>query len=263
MNKHLTKRPEDQLKFQNVHLDEIDSLNLVERFFVKLLRQAHWNFKLKSYQYRDEFQSQLLLLHQSIDCFLHGIHLVLHDQYLPWIFQVLCFLYNLLSNKSVPGLDLNSLGDALNSPTNQSNKTVAHVLAQILEEYYPEYLTHIINDDRLVDLKKLSTINYEKLYGEVREIYREYQQLEEEYQKIKSSSHALPYFIPSMFEESKVQFERIFQQEHLIKKGEADLAVYFCSNELSLNACLSTVGHFVDKLRQAHAENHRSKKHLR
>jgi len=265
LHKQFVKRPADELKFKNFNMDEFDSLNLVEQFFVKLLRQNDYKFKLKSYQYRDEFQSQLIVLHQSIERFIRGIDLVLHDRYLPWIFQLLCFLYNLLSNKSVPGLDLNSLGDALNSPTNQTNKTVAHVLAQILDDHYPEYLRHIVNDDRFVDLKKIFSVNYDKLFDEVREIYQQFRELEIEYDQIRlrHPHHSVPFFVSSMLEESKRQFDLIFAQENQIEKGEEDLAAYFCSNELTLNMCLSSVAHFVDKLRLAHLENQRSKKFSR
>jgi hypothetical protein len=261
LRKQFDKRPEDKYKFETFNIDHVDQLNCVEQFFLKLSRLPNYNFKLKCYQYRDDLQSQLILLRQSIDQFLHGIELVLHHQYLPWIFQLLCFLYNLVSNRCVPGLDLISLGDALNSPTNQCHKTVAHVLVQILEEYYPEYLTHIVHDNSLTELKKIASVRYEKIYADVRDIYRQYQQLEHEYCCLVDSRHTLPVFISSMLEESKLQFEEIFQQENLIRKGEEDLATYFCSNNLSLDICLSTVGHFIDKLRLANADNHRSKTH--
>ena len=227
---------------------------------MKLLRLPNYNFKLKCYQYRDELQSQLALLHQSIDRFLHGIDSVLDHQELPWILQVLCYLYNLVSNKCVPGLDLVSLGDALNSPTNQCNKTVAHVLAQILDDYYPDYLTKTIFDEKFIDLKNIASTKYEKLFTEIRDIYHQYEELEYEYFQIKNAQHPLPTFIQSMLKESKVKFEQIFHQEPLITKGEENLAAYFCSDELSVDTCLSTIGQFVDKLRLAHLENSRAKK---
>lgn len=260
MHKQLSKRPEDKLKLETFDLENLESLNLVERFFVKLLRLPNYSFKLKCYQYRDELQSQLTLLHQSIDRFLHGIEFVRHHAELPWVLQVLCYLYNLVSNKCVPGLDLVSLGDALNSPTNQCNKTVAHVLAQVLDEYYPDYLNKIISDEEFTDLKNICSTKYEKLFAEIRDIYHQYEELEYEHFQIRNAQHSLPAFVQTMLKESKIKFEHIFQQEPLIRKGEADLAAYFCSNELSADTCLSTVGHFVDKLRHAHLENSRAKK---
>jgi hypothetical protein len=240
-------------------MENLDKLNLVEQFFIKLLHIPNYNFKLKCYQYRDELQSQLILFSQSIDRFIHGIELVLGHEYLPGVFQLLCFLYNLVSNKCVPGLDFVSLVDALNSPTNQSNKTVAHVLVEILDQYYRNYLTNIINDETLIELKKVCSLKYEKLYIEIRAIYEQYQQLEYEYSFIKNQ-YELPLFIQSMLLETKIQFEKLFQQENIIKKGEQDLAAYFCSNDLSIDTCLSTVGQFIDKLRLAHIENNQEKK---
>jgi len=261
LNKQFSKRPEDKIKLETYPMENIDKLNLVEQFFLKLFRISNYNFKLKCYQYRDELQSQLILLSQSIDRFIHGIELVLHHKCLPRIFQLLCFLYNSVSNKCVPGLDLISLVDALNSPTNQSNKTVAHVLAEILDKYYQNDLLNTINDEKLIELKKVFSIKYEKLYIEIREIYHQYQQLEYEYSYIKNQ-YELPLFIQSMFHETKIQFEKLFQQENLIKKGEQDLAIYFCSNDLSIDICLSTIGQFVDKLRLAHIENNKEQKRL-
>jgi hypothetical protein len=240
-------------------MENLDKYNLVEQFFLKLLRIPNYNFKLKCYQYRDELQSQLILLSQSINRFIQGIELILHHKYLPGIFQLLCFLYNSVSNKCVPGLDLISLVDALNSPTNQSNKIVAHVLAQILDEYYRNDLLNTINNEKLIELKKVLSIKYEKIFLEIREIYQQYQQLEYEYSYIKNQ-YELPLFIQSMFYETKKEFEKFFQQENLIKKGEQDLAAYFCSNDLSIDICLSTIGQFVDKLRQAHIENNKQQK---
>jgi hypothetical protein len=254
LNKQFLKRPEDKIKLETYNMENLDQFNLVEQFFLKLFRIPNSNFKLKCYQYRDELQSQLILLSQSIDRFISGIELVLHHQYLPDIFQLLCFLYNSVSNKCVPGLDLISLVDALNSPTNQLNKTVAHVLAEILNEYYRNHLFNTINDQTLIELKKVFSIKYEKLYLEIREIYQQYQQLHDEYSFIKNQ-YELPLFIQSMFSETKIQFEKLFQQEILIKKGEQDLAAYFCSNDLSIEICLSTIGQFVYKLRLAHIEN--------
>jgi hypothetical protein len=63
-----------------------------------------------------------------------------------------------------------------------------------------------------------------------------------------------------MLLETKIQFEKLFQQENIIKKGEQDLAAYFCSNDLSIDTCLSTIGQFIDKLRLAHIENNREQK---
>ena len=40
-----------------------------------------------------------------------------------------------------------------------------------------------------------------------------------------------------------------------LKKGEKDLATYFCSWDLSLDICFSTLGQFIDKLRLAHIQN--------
>ncbi|CAF0782576.1 unnamed protein product [Rotaria sp. Silwood1] len=259
LNKHFEKRPEDKIKFERFKIENLDNFNLVELFFIKLLRIPNYNFKLKCYQYCDELQSQLNLLSQSIDRIIHGIELILHHEYLPGIFQLLCYLYNIVSNKCVPGLDLISLVDALNSPTNHVNKTVAHVLAEILNEHYSNYLINIINDQALIELKKLILIKYEKLYIEIREIYQQYQQLEYEYIDIKNQ-YELPLFISSMLLEAKKQFEKLFQQEILIKKGEQDLAIYFCSNDLTIDICLSTVGQFVDKLRLAHIENMKEQK---
>jgi len=256
LNKQFLKRPEDKIKLETHPMENLDKYNLVEQFFLKLLRIPNYNFKLKCYQYRDELQSQLILLSQSIDRFIHGIDLILNHKYLPEIFQLLCFLYNSVSNKCVPGLDLISLIDALNSPTNQSNKIVAHVLAQILDEYYRNDLLNTINDEKLIELKKVFSIKYEKIFVEIREIYQQYQQLEYEYSYIKNQ-YELPLFIQSMFYETKIQFEKFFQQENLIKKGEQNLAAYFCSNDLSIDICLSTIGQFVDKLRLAHIENNK------
>jgi hypothetical protein len=259
LNKQFEKRPEDKIKLETYNMENLPELNLVEQFFIKLLHIPNYNFKLKSYQYRDELQSQLILLTQSINRFTSGIDLVLHHEYLPGIFQLLCFLYNTLSNKSVPGLDLISLVDALNSPTNQSHKTVAHVLVQILDEYYPNDLTNVINDEKLLELKKLYSIKYEKLYTEIREIYQQYQQLEYEFSLIKNQ-YQLPLFIQPMLLETKTQFEILFKQEQIIKKGEQDLANYFCSCDLSIDICLSTVGQFIDKLRLAYIENNKQRK---
>jgi hypothetical protein len=259
LNKQFLKRPEDKIKLETHPMDNLDKFNLVEQFFLKLLRIPNYNFKLKCYQYRDELQSQLILLSQSIDRFIHGIDLILNHKYLPEIFQLLCFLYNSVSNKCVPGLDLISLIDALNSPTNQINKTVAHVLAEILDEYYQNDLLNTINDEKLIELKKLYSIKYEKIFLEIREIYQQYQQLEYEYSYIKNQ-YELPLFIQSIFYETKIQFEKFFQQENLIKKGEQDLAIYFCSNDLSIDICLSIIGQFVDKLRLAYIENNKGQK---
>jgi hypothetical protein len=256
LNKQFLKHPEDKIKLENHSMDNLEQLNLVEQFFLKLLRIPNYNFKLKCYHYHDELQSQLLLLNQSIDRFIHGINSVLYHEYLPGIFQFLCFLYNSVSNKSVPGLDLISLIDALNSPTNQSNKTVAHVLVQILDEYNRNSLLKTINDQTLISLKNLFSIKYEKLYTEIREIYQEYQRLLYEYSFIKNQ-YQLPFIFQSMFSEAKLQFEKLFQQENLLKKGEQDLMVYFCSNDLSIDICLSIIGQFVDKLHLAYLENNK------
>ncbi|CAF2336663.1 unnamed protein product [Rotaria sp. Silwood2] len=259
LNKHFEKRPEDKIKFETYNIENLDNFNIVELFFIKLLHIPNYNFKLKCYQYRDELQSQLNLLSQSIDRFIHGIELILNHEYLPCVFQLLCYLYNIVSNKCVPGLDLISLVDALNSPTNRLNKTVAHVLAEILNKYYSNYLINIINDKTLLELKKFISIKYEKLYIEIHEIYQQYQQLEYECINIKNQ-YELPLFISSMFLETKKQFEKLFQQEILIKKGEQDLAKYFCSNDLTIDICLSTVGQFVDKLRLAYIDNTKEQK---
>lgn len=259
LEKQFEKRPEDKIKLETYPIENLDTLNLVESFFVKLLQIPNYNFKLNCYQYRDELQSQLNLLSQTVDQFILGIELILNHEYLPSVFQLLCFLYNAVSNKSVPGLDLISLVDALNSPTNQSNKTVSHVLAEILQENSPNYLKNLINDQTLIELKKLSSVKYEKLYTEIREIYRQYQQLDYEYSVIKNQ-YELPSFISSMLLETKIQFEKLFQHELIIKKGEEDLATYFCSNDLTIDICLSTVGQFVDKLRLAYIENSKEQK---
>jgi hypothetical protein len=256
LNKQFLKRPEDKIKLESHSMNNLDQLNLVEQFFLKLLRIPNYNFKLKCYHYRDELQPQLILLTQSIDRFIHGIDFVLHHEYLPGIFQLLCFLYNSVSNKSVPGLDLISLIDALNSPTNQSNKTVANVLVQILDKYDRISLLQTINDQTLIALKNVFSIKYEKLYVEIREIYQEYQQLLYEYSLIKNH-YQLPLVFQSMFSETKIQFDKLFQQENLLKKGEQDLATYFCSNDLSIDICLSIIGQFVDKLRLAYLENNK------
>ena len=262
LTKQFEKRPEDKIKLENYNIENLNKLNLVEQFFLKLLRIENYNFKLKSYQYRDEYQSQLTLLKQSIENFIYGIELILNNKFLPNIFQLLCFLYNSVSNKCVPGLDLISLVDALKSPTNQSNKTVAHVLAQILDEYYRNDLINIIHNEKLIELKKLFSIKYEKIFGEIRDIYQQYQQLEDEYLLIKNQ-YELPLCIQSMFCQTKIQFENLFQQEFLIKKGEQDLANYFCSNDLSIEICLSTVGQFIDKLRLAYYENNKEQKFIK
>ncbi|CAF0725853.1 unnamed protein product [Adineta steineri] len=259
LNKQFDKRPEDKLKFETFNIKNLDDLNLVEQFFIKLLRIPNYSFKLKCYQYRDELQPQLVLFSQSIEHFIRGIELVLGHEHLPGIFQLLCFLYNSVSNKSVPGLDLVSLVDALNSPTNQSNKTVAHVLVEILDKYYRNSLMSTINDEKFTELKKVCSINFSKIYVEIRDIYQQYQQLDCEYSFIKNH-YELPLFIQSMFVETKLQFEKLFKQENILKKGEQDLAAYFCSNDLSINVCLSTVGQFIDKLRLAHVENNKEQK---
>jgi hypothetical protein len=256
LNKQFLKRPEDKIKLESHSMNNLNQLNLVEQFFLKLLRIPNYNFKLKCYHYRDELQPQLILLTQSINRFIHGIDFVLHHEYLPGIFQLLCFLYNSVSNKSVPGLDLISLIDALNSPTNQSNKTVANVLVQILDKYDRISLLQTINDQTLIALKNVFSIKYEKLYVEIREIYQEYQQLLYEYSLIKNH-YQLPLVFQSMFSETKIQFDKLFQQENLLKKGEQDLATYFCSNDLSIDICLSIIGQFVDKLRLAYLENNK------
>jgi hypothetical protein len=256
LNKQFLKRPEDKIKLESHSMNNLNQLNLVEQFFLKLLRIPNYNFKLKCYHYRDELQPQLILLTQSINRFIHGIDFVLHHEYLPGIFQLLCFLYNSVSNKSVPGLDLISLIDALNSPTNQSNKTVANVLVQILDKYDRTSLLQTINDQTLIALKNVFSIKYEKLYVEIREIYQEYQQLLYEYSFIKNHSQ-LPLVFQSMFSETKIHFDKLFQQENLLKKGEQDLASYFCSNDLSIDICLSIIGQFVDKLRLAYLENNK------
>jgi hypothetical protein len=256
LNKQFLKRPEDKIKLESHSMNNLNQLNLVEQFFLKLLRIPNYNFKLKCYHYRDELQPQLILLTQSINRFIHGIDFVLHHEYLPGIFQLLCFLYNSVSNKSVPGLDLISLIDALNSPTNQSNKTVANVLVQILDKYDRTSLLQTINDQTLIALKNVFSIKYEKLYVEIREIYQEYQQLLYEYSLIKNH-YQLPLVFQSMFSETKIQFDKLFQQENLLKKGEQDLATYFCSNDLSIDICLSIIGQFVDKLRLAYLENNK------
>ncbi|CAM4817833.1 unnamed protein product [Rotaria magnacalcarata] len=259
LNIHFEKRPEDRIKLETYNIENLENINLVELFFIKLLQMPNYNFKLKCYQYRDELQSQLNLLSQSIDSLIQGIDLILNHEYLPGVFQLLCFLYNIVSNKCVPALDLLSLVDALNSPTNQVNRTVSHVLAEILNDNYPDYLISITNDQALIELKKVFSIKYEKLYTEIREIYHEYQQLYNEYSNIKLK-YEFPLFISSMFLETKIQLEKLFQQELLIKKGEQDLAIYFCSNDLTIDICLSTVGQFVDKLRLAHIENTKEQK---
>ena len=259
LNKQFEKRPDDRLKLESYDMDNLDALNLVEQFLVRLVRIPHYTFKLNCYHYRDELQAQLILLSQSIDRLTHGIDLVLHHAYLPGIFQLLCFLYNIVSNKCVPGLDLISSVDAINSPTNQSNKTVAHVLTQILDEYYPEYLTHAVNDEKLTELKSISSLKHEKIYAEIRELHQQYQQLAYEYARL-ANQGTLPSFIPSMLAEGQVQFDSLFQQERAVKQGERNLAAYFCSDDLTIELCLSTVGQFVDKLRVAHGENQKEKK---
>jgi hypothetical protein len=105
-------------------------------------------------------------------------------------------------------------------------------------------------------LKNVFSIKYEKLYVEIREIYQEYQQLLYEYSLIKNH-YQLPLVFQSMFSETKIQFDKLFQQENLLKKGEQDLASYFCSNDLSIDICLSIIGQFVDKLRLAYLENNK------
>ncbi|CAF0810693.1 unnamed protein product [Rotaria sordida] len=258
LNKHFEKRPDHKIKFETYNIENFNNINLIELFFIKLLHIPNYNFKLNCYQYRDELQLQLNLLSQSIDNLIHNIELILNNKYLPGIFQLLCYLYNIISNKSVPGLDFISLIDALNSPINQLNKTVAHVLVEILNEYYSNYLINIINDETLIELKKFISIKYEKFYIEIREIYQQYQQLEYEYINIKNQ-YELPLFISSMFFETKKQFDKLFQQEILIKTGEQNLANYFCSNDLTIDICLSTIGQFVDKLRLAYIENMKEK----
>lgn len=235
-------------------MTNINQLNLVEQYFLKLFHLPNWNFKLKSYQFRDECQSQLNVFHQSITHLLNGIHLILTDRYLPKIFQLLCFLYNSLSNKCVPGLDFYSFVDALNSPTNQSKKTVGHVLAQILYQYHRDVLFNTINNEMFVELKTVLSMKYETFYVEIREIYQKYQQLQSEYSSIKNVDQ-LPAFLPEMLAKARVQFESFFQQESLLKQGEQNLAAYFCARDLSVDLCLSTIGQFVEKLRLAHFDN--------
>jgi len=235
-------------------LVNVHQLNQVEEFFVKLFHLPNYNFKLKSYHYRDEYQSQLNILSQSIDRLLQGIDLILHDQFLPKICQVLCFLYNSLSNQSVPGLDFISLVDALSTPTNQVNKTFSHVLVEILNEFYQTDLIEFIHNEKMIDLNKILSIKYEKIYQEIRDIYQQYQQLQYEYSFLKDQ-YDLPEFLSAMLTESKVQFDKLFQQEYLLKQGEDNLANYFCSNDLSLDVCLSTIGEFINKLRLAYNEN--------
>ncbi|CAF0726667.1 unnamed protein product [Adineta ricciae] len=254
LNKQFQKHCKNKLQFETFNLEHLHELNTVEQFFVQLLRIPNYNFKLKCYQYRDESHSQLLLLHQTIDQLLHGINRVLNHEHLPQIFQILCLLYNIVSNKCVPGLDFISLIDALNSPTNQSNKTVAHALVEILDKYYQNTLLHTINDETLIELKKVHAIKYDKICAEIREIYEQYQQMAYEYSLLKNN-YDLPLFISSMLSESKIQFENFFEKESLLRKGERDLAAYFCSNDLSVDCCLSMIGQFIDKLRLANLEN--------
>lgn len=251
LEKQFLYHPEDRIKLETHPMTNLDQLNFVEQFFLKLFHLPHWNLKLKSYQYRDEYQSQIDFFRQSITRLLDGIDLILHDTNLPKIFQILCFLYNSLSNKSVPGLDLNSFVDALNSPTNQSKKTVAHVLTQILDQYHRETLFNVINNQNFIQLKSLLAMKYESFYMEIRQIYEEYQRLEDEYSNVEQ----LPAFIPMMLAEAKVQFEELFREEYRLKKGEENLAGYFCADDLSVDHCLATIGQFVDKLRLAHLEN--------
>ena len=255
LHKQFQRRPEDRLQLETYPLENLAQLNTVEQFLIKLLRVPNYSFKLKCYQYRDELHPQLVLLSQSVDRLIDGVDLVLGHESLPRVLQLLCFLYNIVSNKCVPGLDFISLVDALNSPTNQSNKTVAHVLVEILDKYHRSSLMNIISDETLLELKKVCTVKYEKLYVEIREIYQQYQRLDYEYSLLQAH-YDLPSFISSMLSESKLQFERLFQHEQRLVKGEQDLAAYFCSHDLSVDACLSTVGQFVNKLRLANAENH-------
>lgn len=258
LEKQFLHHPEDQIKLQTHPMTNLDQLNLVEQFFLKLFHLPNWNLKLKSYQYRDEFQSQIDFFRQAITRLIDGIDLILHDSHLPKIFQLLCFLYNSLSNKSVPGLDLNSFVDALNSPTNQSKKTVAHVLTQILGR---DTLLNVINNQKFIQLKSLLAMKYESFYVEIRQIYEEYQRLEYEYSMVMNEDQ-LPAFVPMMLAEAKVQFEKLFQQENRLKKGEENLAVYFCAEDLSVDHCLATIGQFVDKLRLAHLDNIRDENRL-
>lgn len=261
LQKQFLKHPEDKIKLQTHSLININQLNLVEQYFLKLLHLPNSNFKLKSYQFRDEYQPQLNFFEQSITRLLNSIHSILIDPYLPKIFQLLCFLYNSLSNKCVPGLDFYSLVDALNSPTNQSKKTVAHVLAQILYQYHRDVLLKTINNEFFMELKTVRTMKYETFYGEIREIYQEYRQLEDEYSLIDNNDQ-LPAFLPEMLTKTKVQFEKLFQQENLLKQGEQNLDVYFCCRDLSVDICLSSIGQFVDKLRLAHLDNLREENQL-
>lgn len=260
--KTLEKHGEDRERLEEFPLEKISDLNSVEQFFVKLFRVEDFDLKLKTYEFRDEIENQLKSLGQSIDLICQSIEAVLNDKYLPWMFQVLCFLYNLVSDKSVPGLDLISIEDALNSPTNQTNKNVAHVLAQILDDYYPEYLTSVLNDGRLPNLNKFSSMKIEQIYSEIREIHRKFIEIEQQFSKVRNFRPANGFcdFIEPMINRNRSEFEKIFRQEIFIKRNAEELGKYFCATDLSVEFCLSTVGRFVEKISLAHQQNLREKR---
>jgi hypothetical protein len=190
-------------------------------------------------------------MNKHINDLLETIEIILNNEQLPAILQLLCLLYNSITNKTIPGLHFDSILSVLSTRTLKQNTTIAHLLCHLLEEQYPNLL-NIFDNQILLKLKDLSLIKYIPIYIDIHLLYTRYKQLnhfeDEEF-------IFLPEHIKTTLNDLQILFTKLFDNENEVKKGEKDLSTYFCVDDLSLEICLSNLGQFIDKLRLAHMQN--------
>ena len=206
--------------------------------------------KLIFLKFREEAPAQLERMNKHIHDLLETIQVILHNDQLPGILHLLCLLYNSITGKTIPGLHFDSILSVLSTRTGKQSATIAHLLCHLLEEQYSNLL-NILENGILLKLKDLASIKYVPIYVDIRLFYARYQQLNQ----LEDQSIVLPEHMKTTLQDLQILFTNLFELETQIKQGEKDLGNYFCTYDLSLETCLSTLGQFLDKLRLAHLQN--------
>ena len=193
-------------------------------------------------------------MRKHINDLLESIQIILNNEQLPGILHLLCLLYNSITDKTIPGLHFDSFLSVVSTRTLNQNTTIGHLLCHLLEEQYPTLL-NIFDNQILLKLKDLSGIKYIPIYIDIGLLYTRYKQLNISLNKFESELIFVPEHIKTTLNDLQILFTKLFDDENQVKKGEKDLATYFCVWDLSLEVCLSTLGQFIDKLRLSHMQN--------
>lgn len=249
LHKQFDKRPEDKARVL-AHQGSPNGLVLIEQFFVKLVRIPAYESKLIFLKFREEAPTQLERMHKHIHDLLEAIQMILHNDQLPGILHLLCLLYNSITGKTIPGLHFESILSVLSTRTGKQSATIGHLLCHLLEEQYPNLL-NILDNGILGKLKDLTSIKYIPIYVDIRLFYSRYQQLNQ----MEDQSIVLPEHMKTTLKDLQILFTNLFHLENEIKQGEKNLSNYFCTYDLTLETCFTTLGQFIEKLRFAHLHN--------